>query len=232
MNALLEHINATRTQSVVIYLEITIVNVRLAILAMAELAQVNIIILQKVRKLINSQISMNVLLELILVTMTLHAPTRLVRIPVIVGLDTMEMAEHALVLLFSKLFIYHIFTQLLDINECSTGTHTCHSDAVCTNTPGSHTCRCRSGYNGDGRTCTGTSFNHITIISINMLINFADINECTSGTHTCSTNAQCTNTPGSFSCTCNSGYSGNGYSCTGIYFIVTILLFILWVLIL
>lgn len=42
----------------------------------------------------------------------------------------------------------------------------------------------------------------------------ADINECESGTHSCDENAECSDTIGSFDCTCNSGYEGNGLSCT------------------
>ena len=43
----------------------------------------------------------------------------------------------------------------------------------------------------------------------------ADINECESNdSDNCDENAQCTNTNGSFTCTCNSGYSGDGVSCT------------------
>ena len=44
----------------------------------------------------------------------------------------------------------------------------------------------------------------------------SDDDECTLGTDNCDTNAMCTNTPaGSFTCTCNAGYSGDGTSCTG-----------------
>ena len=42
-----------------------------------------------------------------------------------------------------------------------------------------------------------------------------DINECSSNNVGCSTNAVCTNTPGSFTCACSSGYTGNGVSCSG-----------------
>ncbi|CAH3156243.1 unnamed protein product, partial [Porites evermanni] len=44
---------------------------------------------------------------------------------------------------------------------------------------------------------------------------FADINECEAGKHNCHANANCTNTKGSFECTCNPGYSGDGVNCTG-----------------
>ena len=44
---------------------------------------------------------------------------------------------------------------------------------------------------------------------------FSDNNECTLGTNNCHANAACTNTDGSFTCSCNAGYSGNGVTCTG-----------------
>jgi len=43
-----------------------------------------------------------------------------------------------------------------------------------------------------------------------------DINECLTNNGGCDVNANCTNSQGSFSCACNSGYSGNGTSCDGI----------------
>ncbi|WP_194863092.1 EGF domain-containing protein [Myxococcus sp. AB036A] len=43
-----------------------------------------------------------------------------------------------------------------------------------------------------------------------------DVNECTNGTSQCSVNATCTNTPGSYNCTCKPGYSGNGWTCDDI----------------
>ena len=41
-----------------------------------------------------------------------------------------------------------------------------------------------------------------------------DIDECLNTT-TCDANAECNNTYGSFLCTCNAGYEGNGFTCTG-----------------
>ena len=46
-------------------------------------------------------------------------------------------------------------TQFSDINECASGTHNCHANAACTNTDGSFTCACNTGYHGNGVTCTG-----------------------------------------------------------------------------
>jgi hypothetical protein len=43
-----------------------------------------------------------------------------------------------------------------------------------------------------------------------------DVNECATGAHNCSVNATCTNTPGGYACTCNSGFAGNGKNCTGV----------------
>ena len=42
-----------------------------------------------------------------------------------------------------------------------------------------------------------------------------DIDECAVDTHNCHADATCKNTIGSFTCTCNVGYTGNGVSCTG-----------------
>ena len=42
------------------------------------------------------------------------------------------------------------------------------------------------GFSGDGETCN-------------------DLNECLDGTNNCSSNAECTNTVGSFECACSKG---------------------------
>lgn len=51
-----------------------------------------------------------------------------------------------------KYFLYS------DINECS-GSNDCHPTlATCSNSPGGYSCSCKTGYSGDGRTCTGSYF--------------------------------------------------------------------------
>lgn len=44
---------------------------------------------------------------------------------------------------------------------------------------------------------------------------YSDTNECNSGAHDCHAQAYCNNTDGSFTCTCNEGYCGDGRLCTG-----------------
>ena len=48
--------------------------------------------------------------------------------------------------------------------------------------------------------------------------NYTDIDECSSNKDNCHDNAECTNTRGGFICKCNTGYSGDGVTCTGMYF--------------
>jgi hypothetical protein len=56
---------------------------------------------------------------------------------------------------------------------------------------------CPTGYTGDGRVCTSASL----------------VDECALNTHNCSPNATCTNTASAFTCTCASGFTGNGVDC-------------------
>ena len=48
------------------------------------------------------------------------------------------------------------------------------------------------------------------------MFSLADIDECLLN-DTCGENADCTNTDGSFICTCYEGFTGDGQDCTGTY---------------
>ena len=49
-------------------------------------------------------------------------------------------------------------------------------------------------------------------IAYNLLC--TDINECVSGSAECHNNATCTNTEGSYECSCDTGFTGDGFNCT------------------
>ncbi len=59
-----------------------------------------------------------------------------------------------------------------DVDECALGTDQCAQD--CTNTVGSYTCNCRTGYrlNPDGRRCDGKQnfFKSFTLMLMLMLL--------------------------------------------------------------
>ena len=50
-----------------------------------------------------------------------------------------------------------------------------------------------------------------------MIVDFADIDECERGEHNC--NQTCSNTLGSFECSCTAGYTlqGDGATCAGMH---------------
>ena len=43
----------------------------------------------------------------------------------------------------------------------------------------------------------------------------SDIDECSADTSPCDENADCTNSNGSYRCSCKQGFTGNGSSCNG-----------------
>ena len=45
-----------------------------------------------------------------------------------------------------------------------------------------------------------------------------DVDECNStSTNNCSSDARCVNVDGLYNCSCNSGYEGDGFNCSGKY---------------
>ena len=59
-----------------------------------------------------------------------------------------------------------------------------------------------------------------TVLGFALILLCADIDECTNGSDNCDAKAVCTNTHGSFTCTCQPGYAGNGVNCTGMYWYI------------
>ena len=49
-------------------------------------------------------------------------------------------------------------------------------------------------------------------------INYLDVDECSNETFPCGDNAHCTDSDGSFECNCLTGFQGDGFNCTGMYF--------------
>ena len=189
----------------------------------------------------------------------------------------------------------------LDLDECTTGSHSCDVNSVCQNTVGSYTCSCNAGYTGDGKPCNGildnnwgkprphesprfvqkdavsvsgfTSFvwrpmpirvkiKNVALKNIwfvwkkvqflrsvkltfdtvtyfvgqkkerlhrpatrcklsgrynltKIPLSHADIDECSTNSHSCDANAVCNNTVGLYVCACKAGYTGDGRTCTG-----------------
>ena len=107
------------------------------------------------------------------------------------------------------------------MNECIETADICPKYATCYNTNGSYYCLCSNGYTGDGRyNCSGqlnTLAPHILsdlkeiIALLNKSINIClvDLDECVHSPKACDDHANCFNVPGSYSCQCKSGYSGN-----------------------
>jgi len=119
----------------------------------------------------------------------------------------------------------------MNVNECDPilGDNDCHRFAECTDTTGSYECQCNHGYTGNGKSscldisdcysqcvhgfCSDLGIDDYQCTCDNgwrdHKCNF-DINECTTYTHECARHALCTNNPGSYTCACNKGWSGDG----------------------
>ena len=125
--------------------------------------------------------------------------------------------------------VYNVLSMYADVDECERNEDNCHENAQCINTEGSFTCSCNTGYTGNGVNCSSK-----ILIEMNYLFWFkkrlnvlkevitcfsssvsTDVDECALNEHTCNVNANCTDTDGSFNCTCREGFEGDGFSCTG-----------------
>uniref|UniRef100_A0A1S4K5J7 EGF-like domain-containing protein n=2 Tax=Culex quinquefasciatus TaxID=7176 RepID=A0A1S4K5J7_CULQU len=124
----------------------------------------------------------------------------------------------------------------VDIDECRMDAHVCGPSAMCINTPGSFRCDCEAGFIGTppriqcktpcadvkcGKNayCKAEGQEAFCICEEGWTFNpndisagCVDINECDPGqgpNGRCGVNAACTNLPGSFSCQCPPGFTGD-----------------------
>eukprot|EP00933_Yihiella_yeosuensis_P060247 TRINITY_DN6253_c4_g1_i1.p1 TRINITY_DN6253_c4_g1~~TRINITY_DN6253_c4_g1_i1.p1 ORF type:complete len:1111 (+),score=158.47 TRINITY_DN6253_c4_g1_i1:93-3425(+) len=97
-----------------------------------------------------------------------------------------------------------------NVNECATGAHNCDDHSYCYDTVGSFTCKCKPGYSGLGTKYTG---------GWPAKDGCWDIDECNlliSNRTVCQKDSVCSNTAGSFACTCKPGYFGDGTVCSDV----------------
>jgi len=109
-------------------------------------------------------------------------------------------------------------------------------NATCSNINGMPICACKSGYTGNGFSCTpkdpcatnnGGCNANATCANMNGVaactcksgfdgngFTCTDINECNASP--CDPHATCANTDGSYKCTCLSGFTGDGKTCTAV----------------
>ncbi|XP_048727704.2 mucin-4-like isoform X2 [Ostrea edulis] len=119
-----------------------------------------------------------------------------------------------------------------DVDECLDGSNDCHLNATCHNTVGNFSCMCDIGFHGNGvncykcpnmtfgvdcqnqctcntsntRSCDKVTGACACKIGWNGDTCSEDIPECTEKPDTCGLNAICSELPGSYSCSCMTGY--------------------------
>lgn len=135
------------------------------------------------------------------------------------------------ILFVSWMQIYtHSVIPSTDVNECVSLPGTC-SPGTCQNLDGSFRCICPPGYEVQNDQCIGKEHKHrgteilkcrVDVFKTSALTHpppyfpFPDINECEVEPNICQFGS-CTNTPGSFQCTCQPGFvlSDNKRRCYG-----------------
>ena len=114
--------------------------------------------------------------------------------------------------------------RIVDINECTSNPSIC-GNGTCINEIGSYTCNCTRGYRFNNETCIGSYhlcfLNNETICHHSRLLHI-DIDECIEpnidGTfpQRCNISETCSNTNGSYTCTCNPVFNISG-TCVCMY---------------
>ena len=101
----------------------------------------------------------------------------------------------------------------------------CKNGATCVNGTGGtpYNCTCANGW--EGPNCDTSKIEIASGLklylasefrNVNHLFSFyTDLDECTLQIDNCHDNSTCSDIDGSFMCTCNEGYTGDGLNCTG-----------------
>ena len=85
---------------------------------------------------------------------------------------------------------------------CATGNHYCtQPNMFCSPTSQSYRCECAKGFYFEADKNVEAGFRCV------------DLDECARRHHNCDRNARCENLIGSFTCTCNPGFTGDGINC-------------------
>ncbi|XP_039370913.1 adhesion G protein-coupled receptor E1 isoform X6 [Mauremys reevesii] len=100
----------------------------------------------------------------------------------------------------------------VDADECTQDSTLCGPNGSCKNTVGSFACKCLNGYNSPSGASEQRGIAHL---------NCTDIDECSRDPSPCGPSSICTNTLGSYTCTCPPGYlhhsqPGIPFSCTDV----------------
>ncbi len=93
--------------------------------------------------------------------------------------------------------------------DCGAVGGTCNAtEALCDNVPAGGLCATGIVECAPGLACVGET------ATTDGVCTATDVNECTAGTAECDPNATCTDLAEGYDCTCNAGYSGDGFTCT------------------
>ena len=69
-----------------------------------------------------------------------------------------------------------------------------------------------------GYVCNGKSILLLCMIDYHYFLCFLEIDECL--IDPCDSNATCTNTNGSYICECNTGFTGTGFNCSSMNYLL------------